>query len=90
MNTEWRIQHEKHNLITLHSVRSAERSSMAEAFTLNRRIGSTNYTVNVNFSGNESVEDRIVRLISNNLIDNDENCGIIDIPQMSRQSERSA
>ena len=63
---------------------------MAEAFTLNRRIGSTNYTVNVNFSGNESVEDRIVRLISNNLIDNDENCGIIDIPQMSRQSERSA
>ena len=63
---------------------------MAETFTLNRRIGSTNYIVNVNFSGNESVEDRIVRLISNNLIDNEEKYGIIDIPQMSRQSERSA
>ena len=63
---------------------------MANNFTLNRRVGSTNYTVNVNFSGSKSIEDGIIRLICYENVDIDKNCGIIDMPQKSRQSERSA
>ena len=49
-----------------------------------RRIGGTTYKVRVVFneSGGETMEDKILRI--------DGTCGIMETPQMSRQSERSA
>lgn len=59
---------------------------------LTRRIGGTIYKVRVVFneSGSETLEDKILRIISNEAVTNEKNCGIIKTPQMSRQSERSA
>ncbi len=57
-----------------------------------RRIGSTNYRVRVYFSNTESetMEEKILRMVKNEAVQDAENCGIITLPQMSRQSERSA
>ena len=57
-----------------------------------RRIGGTTYKVRVVFneSGGETMEDKILRIIRNNMVTNDGTCGIMEAPQMSRQSERSA
>ena len=62
------------------------------AFSLSRRIGQTYYTVNVRFSDQAklTMEDKLLHLIRNETVDFDENCGIMTLPQMSRQSERSA
>ena len=62
------------------------------AFTLSRRIGSTYYTVNVRFSdqATQTMEDKLMHMIRNETVDIDENCDIMTVPQMSRQSERSA
>ncbi|MBE6845909.1 MAG: hypothetical protein E7508_09450 [Ruminococcus sp.] len=59
---------------------------------MTRRIGGTTYKVKVVFSENstETMEDKIIRIIKNDLLANDEKCGIMNLPQMSRQSERSA
>lgn len=59
--------------------------------TMIRRIGKTTYHVKVfcKDSG-ETMEDKILRIVHNEAFKNDEACGIITIPQMSRQSERSA
>lgn len=56
------------------------------AFTLNRRIGSTNYRVTAHFSENEAeaLEDKIFRMIQNEVLENGPDCGIIKAPQMSR------
>ena len=56
------------------------------------RIGSTTYKVKVVFndSSTETMEDKILRIIRNEALDNDGKCDIMDVPQMSRQSERSA
>ena len=57
-----------------------------------RRIGSTTYKVKVVFSGDtqETMEDKIIRLIRNS-VDTDGNiCATMEPSQMSRQSERSA
>ena len=56
------------------------------------RIGGTTYKVKVVFneSGTETMEDKILRIIRNDLLENREICDIINVPQMSRQSERSA
>ena len=55
------------------------------------RIGGTTYKVKVVFneSGTETMEDKILRIIRNEVHTNCEN-DIINTPQMSRQSERSA
>ena len=53
------------------------------AFSMRRRIGQTYYTVNVRF-------DKLMHMIRNETVDIDENCDIMTVPQMSRQSERSA
>ena len=60
--------------------------------TMSRRIGKTTYMVRVFFSEGktETFEDKILRIVRNEAFKNDEACGIITIPQMSRQSERSA
>ena len=59
---------------------------------MTRRTGGTTYKVKVVFSENstETMEDKIIRIIKNDLLANDEKCGIMNLPQMSRQSERSA
>ncbi len=57
-----------------------------------RRIGGTTYKVKVAFSETEkeTMEDKILRMIRNEVVTNDGTCGIMEAPQMSRQSERSA
>ncbi len=59
---------------------------------ITRRIGGTTYKVKVvyNDTGYETMEDKILRIVRNEVIEKDEKCGIMEIPQMSRQSERSA
>ena len=61
-------------------------------FTLSRRIGSTNFTVNARCSDTaaETFEDKIFRLIRNDTMEIGSECGIMAVPQTSRQSERSA
>ena len=56
------------------------------------RIGSTTYKVKVVFNDSsiETMEDKILRIIRNEVHTNCEKCDIIKAPQMSRQSERSA
>ena len=56
------------------------------------RIGGTTYKVKVVWGegATETMEDKILRIIRNKVIDSDENHDIMDAPQMSRQSERSA
>ena len=57
-----------------------------------RRIGGTTYKVRVAFSETavETMEDKILRIVRNDMVTNDGTYGIMEIPQMSRQSERSA
>lgn len=59
---------------------------------ITRRIGATTFKVKVvyNDTGNETMEDKILRIVRNEVLENDEKCGIMELPQMSRQSERSA
>ena len=57
-----------------------------------RRIGGTTYKVRVAFNenGKETMEDKILRMIRNEAVTSDGTYDIMDVPQMSRQSERSA
>ena len=59
---------------------------------MTRRIGSTIYKVRVVFneSGTEIMEDKVLRIIRNEVVTTAGTCDIIDAPQMSRQSARSA
>ena len=61
-------------------------------YMINRRIGSTIYRVRVYGSetATETMEDKILRLIRNDGLENQPECGIMELPQMSRPSERSA
>ena len=60
--------------------------------TITRRIGSTTYKVKVFFKedGDETMEDKILQLIRREGLASPTECGMIDMPQMNRQSERSA
>ena len=57
-----------------------------------RRIGGTTYKVRVVFneSGGETMADKILRIVRNDVVTNDGTYVIMEAPQMSRQSERSA
>ena len=70
--------------------RSMEQNKREQFIT--RRIGSTTYKVRVVFneSGGETMEDKILRIVRNDMVTNDGTYGIMEAPQMSRQSERSA
>lgn len=59
---------------------------------MTRRIGSTTYKVKVVFpdSGGETMQEKILRMIRNEGLAAGEKRGMMDAPQMSRQSERSA
>jgi len=63
-----------------------ENSRNSTTFTLSRRIGSTNYRVNAHFSENEAetLEDKIFRIIQNEVLETDSECGTMKSPQMSR------
>ena len=56
-----------------------------------RRVGSTTYKVTVHFNEaeQETMADKIVRLIGSEVLDKGRECGIMKSPQMSRQPERS-
>ena len=62
------------------------------AVFLTRHIGKTTYKVRVYLSetAEETMEDKILRLIRNDGLANQPECGIMELPQMSRPSERSA
>ena len=53
---------------------------------MTRRIGNTTYKVKIAFDENstETMEDKIIRIIKNEILANGEKCGIMDLPQMSR------
>ena len=58
---------------------------------MTRRIGSTTYKVKVVFAADgETLEEKILRMIRNEGSAAAPLCGIMETPQMSRQSERSA
>ena len=59
---------------------------------LTRRIGTTTYKVKVIFNDTEqeTMEDKILRLIRNETVTKDGTCGIMSSTELSRQSERSA
>ena len=59
---------------------------------MTRRIGATTYKVKVVFNdtGTETMEDKILRIIRNDLLEKSEKSVMMETPQMSRQSERSA
>ena len=85
------ITHEETKSIQiLRSADSAERSSMENsgipAFTLRRRIGSTNYRVTAHFSENaaETLEDKIFRMIQNEVLESGPDYDTMKSPQMSR------
>ena len=56
------------------------------------RIGGTTYKVRVVFNenGGETMEDKILRIVRNDMVTNDGTCGIMEASQMSRQSEMNA
>lgn len=59
---------------------------------MTRRIGGTTYKVKVVWgdTGHETLEDKILRIIRNETVTSGGTCDIMESPQMSRQSERSA
>ena len=76
---------------TNHARRTPMEQNKREQFII-RRIGGTTYKVKVVFneSGYETMEDKILRIVRNDMVTNDGTYGIMEAPQMSRQSERSA
>ena len=76
---------------TNHARRTPMEQNKREQFII-RRIGGTTYKVKVVFneSGYETMEDNILRIVRNDMVTNDGTYGIMETPQMSRQSERSA
>ena len=76
---------------TNHARRKPMEQNKREQFII-RRIGGTTYKVRVVFneSGGETMEDKILRIVRNDMVTSGGTCGIMEAPQMSRQSERSA
>ena len=76
---------------TNHASRTPMEQNKREQFII-RRIGGTTYKVRVVFneSGGETMEDKILRIVRNDMVTNVGTYGIMETPQMSRQSERSA
>ena len=70
----------------------AENERRKDYVTLARRVGNTNYKVRVHFNetGEETIEDKILRMIQRDALNLPNGCDIMNPPQMSRQSERSA
>jgi len=60
--------------------------------TMTRRIGSTVFKVNIftKEDGADTMEDKILQLIRREGLASPPDCGMMNVPQMNRQSERSA
>ena len=67
-------------------------NSSIPAFTLSRRIGSTNYRVNAHFSDTEveTLEDKIFRMIQNEVLENGSDCGTMKSPTNEPSSLKGA
>ena len=76
---------------TNHARRKPMEQTQQEQFII-RRIGGTTYKVRVTFSETaaETMEEKILRMIRNEGVTNVGTYDIMEAPQMSRQSERSA
>ena len=76
---------------TDHARRKPMEQTKQEQFII-RRIGGTTYKVRVAFSETaaETMEDKMLRIVRNDMVTNGGTYGIMEAPQMSRQSERSA
>lgn len=59
---------------------------------MTKRIGSTVFKVKVCLAedGTDTAEEKMLRIIQNEVMTAEEKCGIMNMPQTSRQSERSA
>ncbi|MCD8342184.1 MAG: transposon-encoded TnpW family protein [Clostridiales bacterium] len=59
---------------------------------MTRHIGSTTYKVKVYLAedGNEPMTEKILRMMQNEVLESEADRGILDMPQMSLQSGRSA
>ena len=62
------------------------------SITLTRRIENTVFKVNIftKEDGADTMEDKILRLSQTEGLASPTDCGMMDMPQMNRQSERSA
>ena len=67
-------------------------NTTSTSVTMTRRIGNTVFKVNVftQKDGTDTIEDKILRLIQREELASPADCGMISVPQMNRQSERSA
>ena len=67
-------------------------SKNTNSVTLTRRIGNTVFKVNIftKEDGADTMEDKILHLIQHEGLASPANCGMMNMPQMNRQSERSA
>lgn len=61
-------------------------------FCMTRHIGSTTYKVKVFLAenGRETMAEKILRIMQNEVLESAIDRGILDLPQVSFQSERSA
>lgn len=62
------------------------------SFHMTRHVGSTTYKVKVVLAedGEETMAEKILRMMRNEMLELGADCGILDLPQASRQSGRSA
>lgn len=84
----WVAAYRKKGRYTIAIIQPAE----AKTATIYRRIGSTTYKVQVHFSdtAQETINDKILRLIQREAVTNAADCGIMGIPQMSQPLEGSS
>ena len=79
---------------TLRQSRKKERKRIENMTVtrLTRHIGSTTYQVKIYLpeTGNENMEDKILRMIQNEALDIPAGCDILNVPQMSRPPEGSS
>jgi len=73
-------------------MRGTMSESKEKCIFMTKRIGSTVFKVRVYLAedGTETAEEKMLRIIQNEVMTADEKCGTIEVPQPSRQSERSA
>ncbi len=74
----------------LHDGRRTDRIN--NSFCMTRHIGSTTYKVKVYLAedGDEPMAEKILRMMQNEVLESEADRGILDMPQMSLQSGRSA
>jgi len=90
------VRRAKEVMIKCVTVTKRMRGTMSESkekcIFMTKRIGSTVFKVRVHLpeDGTETAEEKMLRIIQNEVMTADEICDTIEVPQTSRQSERSA